>query len=195
MLKLALGYTTRHRNSVPVVLYIGRLAGDMQKAIDAAPASIARIEVGSFHYVSPGKRRASAPAEQSEDDSVQEVTVDQAIALLEADRDQLQARLIEAVAEIERLRTEIATLTNLLAPAQVASPAIHTTAPATGSETADTDPVASSQPAAPVAPSTPEPTGVEELQESELPDDDGDDQEEAGPTLDLPGAGKPKRRK
>jgi hypothetical protein len=56
LLRIALGYRTAHRRSLPEVLAIALENDTIQKAIDAAGAEFQRIEVGAFHYIKPGKR-------------------------------------------------------------------------------------------------------------------------------------------
>lgn len=55
--RIAIGYRTAHRHSEPVILGASYSPEDLQAAIDNAPATIERFEVGSFHFARRGRRR------------------------------------------------------------------------------------------------------------------------------------------
>lgn len=130
LLRLALGYLTGHRNSVPAVLYVGFDANAMQSAIEEAPAQIQRFETGSFHYLAPGKRRGvpttGAGAPLAEGDAEDEKNVD-LIATVDALNGQIeQAKLGLAMLskerdilklELEKTRADLAAAHDLLSSA------------------------------------------------------------------------------
>lgn len=105
MLRIAVGYLTEHRRSAPVVLYCGHDGVAMQRAVNAAPASLLRLETGWFHFHAIGKRRRQDAESGAAADGVELISEPDAIAILEADRARLSAELAEARQEIVRLLT------------------------------------------------------------------------------------------
>jgi len=69
--RIAIGYRTAHRHSEPVILGASYSPSDLQAAIDNAPAAIERFEVGAFHFVRRGRRRANLITTQAIDSADQ----------------------------------------------------------------------------------------------------------------------------
>jgi hypothetical protein len=107
MLRLVIGYRTEHRESDPIVLYVGHDADAAQTAVDHSDPSLIRVEVAEVPHARRARKNRVADGEPLPLTAVPQITgaptIEDALAMIER-IEQLEKLLSEERAKMDEER-------------------------------------------------------------------------------------------